>query len=114
MHSSLPNQTWLLFGCFVSLFFTAFNISALELELVNDKTPVNVFGGGVRKIQLKWHNPGLQAVDVPIKIQVVQASSSTAAALLTAPWKTLRVLAQQTILESAELQLPVVRGKTRF
>lgn len=92
----------------------SFRLQAGEIQLVSDKTILSLFGGGLRKIELKWHNPEAQPAEVSIRIHLLQASSATVAPLVTRAWKTLRILPGQTVMESAELDLPSVRAKTRF
>lgn len=84
------------------------------LVLLADATPQQVFGGGTRTVSTVWRNLGAQPVTASISSTIYQASSATAAPLQHVPWKTLEVLPAQTVLESAVLAFPAVRGQSHF
>jgi hypothetical protein len=73
-----------------------------------------VFGGGTQTIFVRWHNAGRAVVEIDIRMRTMQLSSATAAPMNEAPWKTLRVLPGQTVMETAALAFPTVRAETRF
>ena len=73
-----------------------------------------VFGGGERKIDVLWHNAGNKTANVGISARMLQASSATTAEISMTPWKTLQVLPQQTVVESAQLNFPAVKAETKF
>jgi len=73
-----------------------------------------VFGGSTQTISVRWHNAGRAVVETDIRIRTMQLSSATAAPMNEAPWKTLRVLPGQTVMETAALAFPAVRAETRF
>ncbi len=85
-----------------------------QLQLLPDKEPQRVFAGDERTINLVWHNTGNKTVDAEIRAQISQISSATTIRLGETPWKRLQVLPQQTVLESAQLDLPPVRARTKF
>jgi hypothetical protein len=61
-----------------------------------------------------FHNPAGQDFRSQIRTRMLQASSATAIPLGESPWKELRVLPRQTILESAPLDFPPVKAETKF
>jgi hypothetical protein len=89
-------------------------LAQAQIELVTNPAPHCVFFGEARNIAATFHNPGGQDYGRDIRIVVSQASSATAAALGDRPWKFLRVLPQQTVLESAQLDFPPVKAETKF
>ena len=85
-----------------------------QIELITNATPQCVFFGGARSIAATFHNPGGQDYGQDVRMAVSQASSATAIPLGERPWKFLRVLPGQTILESARLDFPPVKAETKF
>jgi len=86
-----------------------------QLEKVPDHSPQIVFSGQARKIQVLFHNPTDRPLDAKLRTRVFQASSATAMPLgEPRPWKTIRVLPGQTIVESASLDFPDVKVGTHF
>jgi hypothetical protein len=101
------------------LVFPAFADQALlrtggTATLVAQAEPQKFFGGGPRPVSVIWRNSGDSTANVPISIRLYQTSSSTAIPLSETHWKTLEILAGQTLLETATLDLPAVRAETRF
>jgi hypothetical protein len=87
---------------------------AAQLQFMPDAQTPNVFGGAARKIKIVWRNDGEQMTNAEIRIRIFQASSATAVLLADLPWKNLQVLPQQTVVESAALDFPVVKVETKF
>jgi len=85
-----------------------------QLQLLPDKAPQCVFAGEARTISLLWSNEGGQSVDAKIRLRLYQEGSATAVLSEGTSWKQLQVLPKQTVLESAQLDLPGVRGETKF
>ncbi len=85
-----------------------------QLELVTNLEPPCVFFGEGKNISATFHNPGAQDFEGEIRMRIFQASSATAILLGDRPWKTLRVLPRQTIFESAPLDFPPVKARTKF
>ena len=85
-----------------------------QLELITNAAPQCVFFGEARSISATFHNPGGQDFRQDVRTVVSQASSATAVALGERPWKELRVLPLQTVLESARLDFPPVKAETKF
>jgi hypothetical protein len=106
--------------CFVAiLVFPAFSAqpqspTAATVTLVAQAEPQKLFGGGQRPVSVMWRNFGDRTANVPIFTRLYQTSSSTAIPLSETNWKTLEILAGQTVLETAMLDLPAVRAETRF
>jgi hypothetical protein len=85
-----------------------------QIELVTNSTPQCVFFGDARSISATFRNPGERDFGNDIRTRISQASSATAVPLSDRPWKFLRVLPQQTVLESARLDFPPVKAETKF
>ena len=85
-----------------------------QIELVTNAAPQCVFFGEARSISATFHNSGGQDFGQDVRAVISQASSATAAPLGERPWKFLRVLPQQTVLESARLDFPPVKAATKF
>jgi hypothetical protein len=85
-----------------------------QLEIVSNAEPQRGFFGHARKITLTFHNSGNQIFSGEIHAKNFQTSSATAVLLNEFVWKKLQMLPQQTILESAQLDFPVVKAETKF
>jgi hypothetical protein len=85
-----------------------------QLQLVPDKEPQSVFAGDARTVTVVWHNAGDNTVDAEIRARILQTSSATAILRSDNPWKRLSVPADETILESAQLNFPTVKAETKF
>jgi hypothetical protein len=85
-----------------------------QLELVTNVEPPCVFFGEAKNISATFHNPGAQEFKGGIRTRIFQASSATAVLLGERPWKILRVLPRQTVFESAPLDFPPVKARTKF
>ncbi|HTB83790.1 MAG TPA: hypothetical protein VK742_09065 [Candidatus Sulfotelmatobacter sp.] len=85
-----------------------------QLRLIPDAQPPVVFGGGLRVLEVRWHNSGDAAVNLEISNRLLQASSATVAPLEVVHWKNLTVLPGQTVLESAHVDFPAVKAETEF
>ena len=73
------------------------------------------FADGLRTISVVWSNHTDNAVTVPIKMRIYQASSEIAAAWGDPQdWKQLQVLPHQVILEKASVTVPPVKAVSRF
>jgi len=85
-----------------------------QLQILPDREPQCVFAEDARKINVIWYNDGDQAARTEIHTRLSQTSSATAVPLAEKPWKTIEMLPGQTVLETAQLDFPTVRGETRF
>lgn len=86
-----------------------------QLQGMAQDSETAVFGGSMASIPVLLRNPGASTVEIALKTRVFQMSSSTVMPLGAAQrWKRVTVLGGQTILESAPVEFPVVRGMTRF
>lgn len=90
------------------------NGAGAQLELVAGKQPQPVFGGSTRKIELLWRNSGETMLETDLQMRLTQLTSAMAVTVTEAPWKKLQVLPGQTITETASLEFPAVRARTRF
>jgi len=89
-------------------------VVAAQLEVLTNADPQRVFGGAVREISVVLHNTGGRVIEVEARTRLQQLTSATAVRLDDAPWKHFEVLAGQTVIESALLDLPAVNAETRF
>jgi len=89
-------------------------VAKAQLQLVPDKEPEQVFSGNARKVTTVWHNAGDKTAGYEICARIFQASSATAVLLSENPWKQIQVPAGETALESAALDFPAVKAKTKF
>jgi hypothetical protein len=85
-----------------------------QLQLITNAVPQSVFFGNARPISATFHNAGAQEFRQTVRTEIAQTSSATLVPLATTPWKELRVLRGQTVLESAPLDFPPVRARTKF
>ena len=90
------------------------SIASAQPKLISDVAPQSVFSGQSRNIALVWRNPNDAIVGAEISARILQTSSATVVESSETSWKKLQVLPQQTVLESAQLDFPVVKAETRF
>lgn len=88
-------------------------VAHAELLLMS-YVPQAVFAARGQALNLRWHNGGLNVVNVNVSARLYQSSSTTAVSLGDQPWKEMRLLPQQTVLESATLDFPAVKAETKF
>jgi len=84
------------------------------LQLAPGDKPANIFGGKKSNVSVMFLNFTDQDFSAEIRTRIYQTSSATAVLVSEAVWKSLRVLPQQTVLESARLDFPVVKVETKF
>jgi len=84
------------------------------LQIVTDDNPASVFGGATAQIRVTFANASGQDFDNLIRIRIFQAASATVVPVGDMTWKQLHVLSGQTVLESARLEFPAVKAKTKF
>ena len=98
----------------VALFLSASAASA-QLELLPEPELPCVFGGGARTLRVVLRNPTAQPLEVALSNRVFQTTSATLApAGELQPWKKLRVLPGQTVIESVVVAFPGVRVLSLF
>ena len=85
-----------------------------QLRLVPDVQPQRMFAGDARRVTIVWHNAGDTTVEAELRARMLQTSSATAVQLSEQPWKKLPVLCGQTVIESAQLDFPMVKAETKF
>jgi hypothetical protein len=98
----------------IALLSTCSATASGGLQLVPATEPVHVLAGASRTLTVTWHNSGNSAVAAEVRLQLLQATSSTAAAFVEQPWKKLQVLGGQTILEQATVDIPAIEAETLF
>lgn len=85
------------------------------VEITQDQTTPALFASGKRLIYAQFHNPAQQSVEANLRFRLYQASARTLMPLSEArALKTLTLSPGQTIVESFEVELPLVRGETAF
>ena len=84
------------------------------IEVVTNRPPLRLFSGGERSVPIKLHNPGNETAAAGLKVKLFQGSTATAAAVESHSWKQIQILPHQTIVESAAINFPTVRGETPF
>jgi hypothetical protein len=88
--------------------------SGAQLQLISNAAPQSVFFGDARRISATFHNPDAQEFRQTVRFEISQTSSATTIPFGTKPWKELRVLPGQTVLESASLDFPPIKARTKF
>jgi hypothetical protein len=88
--------------------------ASAQLKLVAGQEPQRVFAGAGRRIHVLWHNSASTTSETDIQTRLMQLTSATAVLVEAAPWKRLQVLPGQTVVETAEFNLPDVNAGTRF
>lgn len=85
-----------------------------QVRFVPEERPPGVFTGVAQTFPVRWRNEGSTMIEMEIRMRTMQLSSATAAPVCDAPWKHLRVLPGQTVLETVSLAFPAVKAETRF
>ena len=85
-----------------------------QVQVLADRERQCVFGGEKHPVAVILYNPGLRPAASDLSASLYQASSATVVPLGVVPWKRLEVLPGQTLLESATLDFPSVKGETRL
>jgi hypothetical protein len=99
---------------FVALAGCACASARAQLEVVTNAEPQRIFFGPSKKIPVLFRNAGDQDFDREVRTRVYQLSSGTAVLSQDRDWKRLRLLPRQTVIESAVLDFPPVRARTKF
>ena len=84
-----------------------------KLEMVPFAEPQCAFAGSKANVKAVFHNAGDADFSGEMGMKLFLTSSSTVAPLDERPWKKLNVLAGQTIIESAPLEMPKVERVTK-
>src|SRR5436190_16816462 len=85
-----------------------------QLQPLPDKEPQALFAGASRKVIVFWHNPDDKIAEIDVRMRLYQVNGATVFMVSETPWKRLRVLPGQTVVEAAALDFPLVRSETRF
>lgn len=89
--------------------------AAAQLELLPDDQLQTVFSSEARRARVVFRNSGPRPIEVCLRTRLFQASSTTLMPLDEAqPWKTIRLLEEQTVIEHITVTLPAVRARTLF
>jgi hypothetical protein len=89
-------------------------VAHAQLQLVTNAEPQSVFFGAAKNISVTLHNFSGKNFNDEIRTRIFQASSATTVLLSEIPWKQIQVPAGETVLESAGLDFPAVKAKTKF
>jgi hypothetical protein len=90
-------------------------IVSAQLELVPDEQMPAVFARRPQKIRMIFHNSSNETAEANVQTRLRQLSFGSAMPVSDAqPWKRLRVLPQQTVLETYRATFPAVRAATQF
>lgn len=85
-----------------------------QIETIQESIP-SVFAGMPQQVRVIFKNPGVDAVETELSLRIYQASSATLVPIgAPKPWKKLKLLAHQTVIETVELSLPEVTSATKF
>src|SRR5882762_5953299 len=101
---------WLLWAAVLMRAFPACG----QLLLLPDIAPQQVFATKAQNVAVSWRNAGEKAVEADLCTRLHQTSSATTTPIGEAPWKKLKLLGRQTVVESATLDFPAVKAETRF
>lgn len=111
MKTTSTIQCWGLLGIALALSAPA---QAARLEVLQNPELVSAIGGRKCTIPVILRNPGTNPFAGALSVRVYETSSTTAAPLEEILWKEIQVLPNQTLLESASITFPVIKGKTQF
>jgi hypothetical protein len=89
-------------------------VASVQLELLADPLPQQVFAGEGLQITIQLRNGGEVALTADLRAVLSQTSSATVVRISDTPWKRLQVLPHQTIVDTAALDFPAVKAETRF
>lgn len=89
-------------------------MAAAQLQLLTNREPQQVFAGTARSVSITFSNASDEDFDAFLQMRIFQATSAMAAPADERPWKELRMLPRQTVLESASIDFPVVNAATKF
>lgn len=85
-----------------------------QLEIVTNPRPQSLFFGRAKKVNVVFYNAGDRKFADEVYVRIFQTSSATSVLLKEFDWEKLEVLPRQTILESAQIDFPAVKAKTKF
>ena len=99
---------------FCVMLIAAYSSWGALLESVPDEQRRAVFCGIPQHVRVVLRNPGDQTVETDARCRLFQDGSATAAPVIDLPWKKLKLLPGQTVIESASLAFPNVKAETLF
>jgi len=96
------------------ILLAGFAATGAQLQLAGSPEPEFFFSGNARAVPVVFSNPTERDFRGEIRTCIYQTSSATTVILSDAPWKEVSVPANETFLDAAALDFPVVKAKTRF
>ena len=87
--------------------------ATLPVQLLPAQT-AGVFCGAARRVSVTFSNSSSHEFESDVTLRIWQATSATAAEYGGRPWKHLRILPHQVILEITPVDFPIVRSETKF
>ena len=89
--------------------------ASAQIAVVPDEQPPAVFAGREQTIRVMFRNSSNEAAEANVQTRLRQLSFGSAMPVGDAqPWKRLRLLPQQTVVEAYAAKFPTVRAATRF
>lgn len=86
-----------------------------QLEWLPSETPQAVFGGGEHAIRATVRNAAEKSVELDVHTRLFQLSSGSAMPVEEGrPWKTLKTLPGQTVMEEIAVRFPKVKARALF
>jgi hypothetical protein len=86
-----------------------------QIQLVPEADPPAVFAARPQNLRITLRNVGETTATSDVQTLLFQLSSATTLPIGKArPWKTIRILPGQTVLETLTLEFPAVRSASRF
>lgn len=100
---------------FLSLSLLCPLLASAQVTVVPDAQPPAVFAGREQTIRVLFQNQTDQSTNLDLRVQLRQLSFSSSVRLGDPqPWKQLRLLPNQTVVETYATTFPSVRAATRF
>lgn len=96
------------------LLMSWFGVWAAQVDLLTPVEIPRVFAGAARSIAVSFQNHSDTVTEASLRLRLWQTSSEIAVNLWDTPWKTLKLLPGQTILDVVQISFPPVKAETRF
>ncbi len=91
-----------------------FGVWAAQVDLLTPVEIPRVFTSTERSIAVSFQNHSDTVTEASLRLRLWQTSSEIAVNLSDTPWKTLKLLPGQTILDVVQISFPPVKAETRF
>lgn len=108
-HFGMRQSLWVAFAVCCSM-----AMARAQLEIIPSVTPEGVFPGAGRNLPVTIRNSVKYSFEGDVVVRLYETSSSIAVLRAQKPWKKLRVLPGQTVVESTRLDFPAVNARTGF